>query len=773
MARIRPGLRAALAVGAAIALTTGLVQSSGQASPSGPAGSDDYGRPIYLNPAVPTQYRVNDLLRRMTLAEKVGQMAQIRVGKLRGDCNFANGPLVASCEQQVLVDAHVGSILSGGGDYPVDNTAKGWAQITNGIQHYTLDNSRLKIPVLYGADGVHGDNNLVTATMFPQQIGVGATWDPALAEKMGESTSSTMRATGVFWDFAPVSDISRDTRWGRYYETLSEDPTLAGTLAGSLVTGLQAYDGKGATAKLTATAKHFAGYSEPINGHDRVPAQIPVRELQDVFLPAFQPQIDAGARTAMANSGAINGVPVHASKFMLTTELRQRMGFTGVTVSDWSDMASLVTKYHMAPDYPTAIAMSVNAGVDMAMEPSDAAGYTNALLADVQNGLISQRRIDEAVGRILKLKFDLGLFEKPFVDENAADGIVNGAGTDLARQAATESTVLLRNDNKTLPLSTGVHKIVLAGDSANNPAQQFGGWTVNWQGVTPGGPTPPVVTPLQGIQQAVPNATVVAAPDQASAVAQAADADAVVVVLGEKAGAEGPNDNENPALTAAQQSLVDSLKATGKPVVVVLMTGRPLVLGSVASAPTLLADWLPGSQGGTALADILFGKANPSGRLPVSWPKTVGDEPMSYDQLPGTNGGTSSNYDPLFPFGFGLSYSTFTTSTPTVSAATVRADGKETVSVTVTNTGTVAGDQVVPVYVHQPVSQVLVPDKRLVGFTRVAGLKPGEARTVQVTFDVGKLAVTVGDVDASGRREVEKGAYAVVVGTAQTPFTVR
>jgi beta-glucosidase len=715
---------------------------------------------------------VDDLLRRMTLAEKVGQMTQIRVGKLRGDCNYANGPLVPSCEQQVLVDAHVGSILSGGGDYPADNTAKGWAQTTNGIQHYALDNNRLKIPVLYGADGVHGDNNLVTATMFPQQIGVGATWDPALAEKMGESTSATMRATGVFWDFAPVSDIARDTRWGRYYETLSEDPTLAGAMAGSLVTGLQSYDGKGATARLAATAKHFAGYSEPLNGHDRVPAQIPVRELQDVFLPAFQPQIDAGVRTAMANSGAINGVPVHASKFMLTTELRQRMGFTGVTVSDWSDMASLVTKYHVAPDYPTAIAMSVNAGVDMAMEPSDAAGYTKALLDDVHNGLISQHRIDEAVGRILKLKFDLGLFEKPFVDENAADGIVDGAGTALARQAATESTVLLRNDNKVLPLSTGVHKIVVAGDSADNPSQQFGGWTVNWQGVTPGGPTPPVVTPLQGIKEAVPAATVVGAADQATAVAQAADADAVVVVLGEKAGAEGPNDNENPALTTAQQSLVDSLEATGKPVVVVLMTGRPLVLGSVAGAPTLLADWLPGSEGGHALADILFGKANPSGRLPVSWPKTVGDEPMSYDQLPGTNGGASSNYDPLFAFGYGLSYTTFSTSTPTVSAATVRADGKETVSVTVTNTGAVAGSTVVPVYVHQPVSQVLVPDTRLVGFTRV-DLKPGESRTVQVAFDVGKLAVTVGDVDASGKREVEKGAYAVVVGSAQAPFTVR
>jgi len=303
---------------------------------------------------------------------------------------------------------------------------------------------------------------------------------------------------------------------------------------------------------------------------------------------------------------------------------------------------------------------------------------------------------------------------------------VNGAGTDLARQAATESTVLLRNDNKTLPLSTGVHKIVVAGDSADNPPQQFGGWTVNWQGVTPGGPTPPVVTPVQGIKAACPTPTSSPRPNQPSAVAQAADADAVVVVLGEKAGAEGTNDSENPALTAAQQSLVDSLKATGKPVVVVLMTGRPLVLGSVASAPTLLADWLPGSQGGAALADILFGKANRAAGCRCRG-EDRRHEPMSYDQLPGTNGGPSSGYDPLFPFGYGLSYTTFTTSTPTLSAPTVRADGKETVSVTVTNTGAVAGTDVVPVYVHQPVSPVLVPDKRLVGFTRV-DLKPASRR---------------------------------------------
>jgi beta-glucosidase len=762
--RIR-SVRTTLSVLAAVALTTTLAQSSGQAEPADGQ--------LYLNASAPMDRRVDDLLHRMTLEEKVGQMVQIRVGKLRGDCDSTAGPLREDCMQTVLADDKVGSILSGGGDFPVpDNTPQAWAEMTNAIQKYALDHARLKIPVLYGADGVHGDNNLITATLFPQQIGVGATWDPGLANQLGGSTSKAMRATGVFWDFAPVSDVARDTRWGRYYETFSEDPVLAGTMAAADVRGLQSSP-DATTAGLTATAKHFAGYSQPANGHDRVPAQLPVRYLQDEFLPSFQAQFDAGVGTVMADSGAVNGVPVHASKFMLTTELRQRMGFTGVVVSDWQDVRALVDSYHVAADYPAAVAMAVNAGVDMAMEPSEAGEYTQDLIQDVHKGLVSQQRIDEAVRRVLTLKFRLGLFEKPYVNAGAANGIVDGADRDLARRAATESTVLLKNDRNALPLPKSLGKVVVTGDAADSPSEQFGGWTVNWQGLTSdSGPTPPVVTVLQGVREAVGADHVVSAPDQASAVAAAKGADAVVAVLGEKPGAEGLNDNENPALTADQQALVGALKAaTGKPVIVVLETGRPLVLGTVAGADALLEGWLPGTEGGHAIADVLFGAANPSGRLPVSWPKTVGDEPMSYGQLPGTNSGTSSRYDPQFPFGYGLSYTSFATSAPTVPSQ-VDANGRLTVQVTVRNTGPVAGTDVVPVYVHQPVSPVLVPDRRLAGFARV-DLAPGEQRTVEISFPVSQLAVTVGDVDATGPRQVERGGYQVVVGDASAPFTVR
>jgi beta-glucosidase len=730
-----------------------------------PAGGLAAGKEIYLDARASSERRVEDLLRRMTLEEKIGQMVQIRVGKLRGDCNNANGPLVDSCLKAVLSDAHTGSILSGGGDAPVENTPRAWAEMNNAIQRYALEHNRLKIPIIYGADGVHGHNNVLSATMFPHQIGLGATWDPALSERIGVSASKALRSTGVFWNFAPVSDIARDTRWGRYYETYGEDPFLAGQLAAANVRGQQSKVDD--TAQLTATAKHFAGYSAPSNGHDRSPAQIPIRQLQDVVLPSFQAQFDAGVRTVMINSGSINGVPVHASKYMLQKQLRERMGFKGVAVSDWQDMKYLVDRYKIAPDYRTAIAMSVNAGVDMAMEPSNAAEFTSLLLANVRDGSVSRGRIDQAVRRVLKLKFDLGLFEKPYVDASKADGAVVGADRSLARQAAAEGTVLLKNDG-VLPLSTSAKKIVVTGETADDVRRQLGGWTVEWQGVPDDSPLPPTATVLTGVREAAPGASVVHAPTPAAAVAEAAGADAVVVVLGEKPGAEGPADTENPVLTADQQAWVDAVQATGKPVVVVLLTARPQVLGAAADANALVAGWLPGSEGGRGIADVLFGAVNPSGKLPVSWPRTLGDPTLTYDQLPGANTSAAAKYDALYPFGHGLSYTSFATSGTSV--AVDRSTG--VVKFTVANTGGRAGTVVVPVYVRQPASPVLTPDQRLVGFTRVE-LAAGQSKQVEVSFKLSQLALTVGDVDGDGRREVARGGYEAVVGAEKAAFTVR
>lgn len=729
----------------------------------GLAGASATAAPIsYTDAKAPVAARVADLLKKMTLAEKAGQMVQIRVGKLRGNCDYNNGPLVDSCMADVLVTNHAGSILSGGGDtaFP-DNSPKAWAELVNGIQHYTLTHNRLKIPIIYGADGVHGHNDVSGATIFPHQIGLGATWDATLQRDLGISATNAMVATGVKWNFAPVSDIARDTRWGRYYETYSEDPFLAGQLAANAVTGMQS------SGELTATAKHFAGYSEPQSGQDRTPAQLPIRYLQDIFMPSFAAQIDAGVDTAMPNSGSVNGIPVHSSKYMLTEQLRNRLGFRGVVISDWNDIAQLASRYHIVSTYEEAIATAVNAGVDMAMEPADAGAFTKGVIANVNAGKISQARLNQAVGNILTLKFKLGLFDHPYVDPNLANQTVLNADRPLARKAATESIVLLRNQNNALPLNPA-SKIVLTGDSADNISQQMGGWTIGWQGIpNDSTPKPPVVTPLQALKEAAGD-NVTYAPDAADAVSKTAGADAAVVVLGEKAGAEGPGDVRDPSLSAAQQQLVDSLQQTGKPVIVVVMTGRPRALGGVADANAILQSWLPGTEGGHAVSDVLYGKVNPSGKLPVSWPKVASDQPMSYQTLP-ANG--SNTYDPAYPFGFGLSYTTFATAglgvTPSVSR-----NGTATVSVTVQNTGSRDGTTVVPVYLHRPVSPVLMPNKQLIGFARVT-LAAGASQTVKVSFAAKQLAVTPGDVDGGGIPRVLPGGYQVMVDALTADFTVR
>ncbi|HXQ55169.1 MAG TPA: glycoside hydrolase family 3 N-terminal domain-containing protein, partial [Actinomycetes bacterium] len=589
----------------------------------------------------------------MTLAEKVGQMDQIVIGKLKaatppanGDCNGGNNdPLQPVCLRKVLITDHTGSILAGGTDNPRDNTGRGWAVQYNTIQRYAIQHSRLHIPIIFGVDAVHGFGHPFEATLFPQSIGMGATWDPALARAAGAATRRQLVATGGNWNFAPVQDLARDNRWGRYYETWAEAPALAAAIGAANIRGMQG--GGFDDPKVAATVKHFAGYSESINGHDRVEAQLSIRYLQDTFLPSYAGGIDAGAATVMVNSGSINGVPAHASRFLLTEELRNRLGFRGVVISDYGDVPALASAYHIAADLPGAAAKAVNAGIDMSMTPMDSAGWQAAMLQDVRRGLISERRVNEAVTRILTLKLKLGLFDHPYVDPDKADAAVK-ANRDLARRAADESITLLRNQNGTLPLATNLGKIVVTGPSAGcvaadpskDPAcqaaiaNQLGGWSVSWQGpyqklppddqrnccIGPPNQIPTATTVLDGIKAAAPSSNVVWAPDQQMAVREAGSADAVVAVVGEQPYAEGLGDNPQPRLPDDQQALIAALQATGKPVIVVVIAGRPLGLGPAADADGLLMAYLPGTEGGSAVADVLFGKVNPSGHLSVSWP---------------------------------------------------------------------------------------------------------------------------------------------------------
>src|SRR6266567_4863176 len=492
-------------------------------------------RPAYLDAKLAVQARVNDLLGRMTLPEKIGQMVQIEVTQVTDTsdkCTSQGGFDLPNpvCEQKIFVDNNVGSILAGGTDIPVDTTGKGgtgntgqdWANEYNTMQSYAIAHSRLHIPVIFGVDAVHGFGHPWQAPLFPQSIGMGATWDPAAAMLGGQVTGNALRATGWVWDFAPVQDLARDNRWGRYYETWAEEPQLAGAMGGAFVRGLQSIPGRG--LRVAATVKHFAGYSESINGHDRVQAELPIRYLQDQFLPSYAGALSAGAGTVMVDSGSVNGIPATASRFLLTTELRQRLGFKGVVISDFGDVPALATTYHMAADLAGAAALAINAGVDVAMLPFNAENWQTAVKQDVQNGSIPLWRINQAVSRVLTLKFSLGLFDHPMVDATKADAAVT-AGRNDTLKAARESITLLRNQGNALPLSPSA-KIVVTGPNADNMPWQVGGWSVSWQGPFtsghvccegPPGQIPPGTTVRAGLQKADPNVTF--APDQATAVA--------------------------------------------------------------------------------------------------------------------------------------------------------------------------------------------------------------------------------------------------------------
>jgi beta-glucosidase len=773
----------------------------------------------WLNSHKSVTSRVNALLKAMTLEEKVGQMDQQLVTTLTdpnsatcGDSGF-NAPN-PTCMQKILIDSKTGSVLAGGTNNPIDTTGQGgvgntgldWANEYNTIQQYAIKNSRLHIPLVFGVDAVHGFGHPWQAPLYPQSIGMGATWDPALAQSGGAATAKALQATGWNWDFAPVQDLSRDNRWGRTYETWAEAPVLAASMGAANVKGLQ-LPAEEKSLGVAATVKHFAGYSQSINGHDRNEALLPLNYLQSTILPSYAAAIRAGAQTVMVDSGSINGVPATASHYLLTDILRKQLDFEGVVISDYQDVPALQSAYHITPDLPGAIAKAVNAGVDMSMQVFGADQWQAAILHDVNAGTISRARIDEAVRRILTLKFKLGLFDQPCVADpsvacvnaQAADAAVT-AGREATLQAARESITLLRNQSNALPLSpTG--KVVVTGPSADSMTNQLGGWSVSWQGVFgaghvccmgPPNQIPPGTTVLKGIQASDPNA--VYAPDQATAVAQAASASASIVVVGEKAYAEGLGDNPAPALPVDQQALIAALEATGKPVIVVVLAGRPVGLGSAENANAVLMAYQGSTEAGQAVADVIFGTVNPSGKLPVSWPSDaanvggdfdggapspLGDQPKFFDQLPGTGSGQGHSYNPLYPFGYGLSYTTFSRSNLSVTP-NVSSHGSATAQFTVTNTGTKAGTDIVPVYVSQPVSGVVTPPQRLVGFTRVS-LDAGQSKVVQVTFPISTLAVTPGDINAAGPPNVEPGSYVVKLNKNTTvpydvevmaPFTV-
>jgi beta-glucosidase len=607
----------------------------------------------YQDAALPAASRADDLLGRMTLAEKVGQLAQVHVAKLTSD----------SVLDEVFADEGVGSILSGGGELPGGtNTPRAWAEGINRIQKAALDRSRLHIPILYGADAPHGLSPVLGSVIFPQQIGMGATRDPALVRQVAAVTARGASALGIRWIFGPVADVSRDLRWGRYYETYSEDPTLASSLVAATVRGLQG--NSSSQLVVAATAKHFIGYSQPRSGRDRFPVTLSSATLTKWFVPPFQAAVDAGAATVMTQHSSVNGTPVVASHALATDLLRGTMRFGGVLISDWGDVADLYCpdgnppnpKFTCLASSPKdAVRRALNAGLDVTMIPDDSAQFTNSLVELVQSGAVSTERLDEAVKRVLTLKFELGLFEQPYVDASRARaGVAAASDRRLARTTVDRSLTLLKNRHHVLPLKKRGGPLLVVGPAATSVSRQMGGWTIGWQGI-PAGAKPPAVTILQGIREAVGAKKVLSANwrSKTDISAKAKKARAIVVAIGEKAYAEWYGDNPRGALAANQVRLVKAAEATGKPVVLLLVAGRPLMITNlVKKSDAFLMAYLPGTEAGHGVADVLFGRVSPRGKLPVSWPASIKDVPM----VKGIRLKDGRRAKPLFAYGAGLSY---------------------------------------------------------------------------------------------------------------------
>ncbi len=558
------------------------------------------------------------LLGQMSLAEKVGQMAQASRNALQG----------AEVREYFL-----GSVLNGA-DYLVHpNTAEAWADTIDRLQMQALG-THLGIPLIYGVDAVHGDGELRGATVFPHNIGIGATRNPDLAERAGEVTAEEVSATGIRWTFAPCIAVPRDERWGRTYEGFGETPELAAMFAPAVVRGLQG-EKLGSPESVVACAKHFVADGGTDKGFDQGDARISEEELRAIHLPGYAAAVKAGVGTVMASFSSWNGQRMHGQKYLITDVLKGELGFKGFVVSDWQGIDNMSTSYK------ENVENAINAGIDMAMAAGGYMKFIRAVKSLVSAGRIPMSRIDDAVRRILRVKAAAGLWEHPMTDRRLAAAIGSPEHRVVARDAVRQSVVLLKNDKHVLPLKKNA-SVHVAGSKANDMGAQCGGWTVGWQGGL--GPVTPGTTILRGIQRAVsPNTQVTTSRDAEDP----GQTDVVVVVVGETPYAEGSGDSTNLVLSSADREAIANARKSGKPVVTVLITGRPLIISDwLPLTDALVVAWLPGTEG-EGVTDVLYGDYKPTGKLPHSWPRSMQQIPINFGD---------ANYDPLFPYGFGLTY---------------------------------------------------------------------------------------------------------------------
>jgi len=710
---------------------------------------------------------IDSLLLRMTLVEKVGQMTQlnetffgieedneVEAGGQAGVIDLAK---LANTIQQY----QVGSFLTGG-----SRTAKEWYEISHQLQKTNLANSKTGIPIIFGIDLVHGANFLSEGTVFPHQINIGATFNTQFAYDMGRITSLETAHIGHHWNFAPVLGIGLKKNWPRLYETFGEDTYLASEMGVQYIKGLQ--EARSGDYRMAACAKHFIGYSVPNTGWDRTEADISPQKLNEFLIPPFKAAIKSGVLTVMVNSGAINGIPVHTSYYYLTSVLRDELGFEGVVVTDWADIIKLNTQHFVTENEKESTYKAIMAGVDMSMTPTTT-DFCNHLKELVEEGRIPEERIDLSVKRILRLKYILGLFDNPFPTERYFGNIGSAESIKAAKDAAAESIVLLKNDRRLLPLNRP-NRLTVIGSNADSKMALCGGWTYSWQGNDENLYPDSMLTVYGALQNEFEN-TRITLSDRAHLRYYAGISDAVIVVTGEQPYTEGFGAIDNMTLPAEELELIEAAIATQKPVILILLEGRPRILGDLFDqCHAVLFAGLPGIFGGEAISGILSGRINPSAKMSITYPYQSGHMiPYNHGHMVFSDMNRNNPELERFTiaeFGTGLSYTQYTYSDLTLSNTIITHEEELKVSVMVKNTGSREGKETVLWYLADEVGSYSRPVKQLKHFEKQF-LLPGEVKEYTFTIDPGEhLAYP----DADGRQLLEDGYFKVLVGPFESRF---
>ncbi len=730
--------------------------------------------------------KINKLIKSMTLEEKVGQTCQITLDAILRTDELGKTIEPAQIDAEKLKTAisefKVGSLLN-----VSSHTLKmeEWKTILSEIKKAEKE-YKIIVPIIYGIDAIHGVNYTVGATLFPQEIGLAATWNRKLAQDFGAVTAYEMRATGLRWNFSPVLDLGRQPLWSRFFETLGEDPFLASQLGESIVFG---YQGNEAIDKyhVAACLKHFVGYSAPVSGRDRTPAWIPKKFMTELYLPSFKKSIDAGAMTLMINSGDVNGIPGHANGYLLNQLLKKDWGFKGFTVSDWEDFIMLETVHSVSSNLQEAIVLAFNSGVDMSMVPNNPQykEYCLTMIKAVCEKQISEERLNDAVRRILRVKMALGLFD----EEKTIDYPLFGSETHkaIALKAAAESITLLKNQDNFLPLKKN-QKILIAGPTADNLVYLNGAWTHTWQGVEEKFNTEDCPTILQALRKELGEESYEYFDGckmyfkdgweqcdlESEGVFQQmiGQNDVIVLCLGELPSTEKPGDIRSLNLPKAQLRLAELAFESGKPVVLVLVEGRPRIIHDIVEGATsIIQCYLPGDYGAEALSDILFGKVNPSGKLPYTYPKYDGvlefyDRPKSVDRSGKTN--QFDAFDPEWEFGYGLSYTSFSYSDLKINMESMNSNETISVSITVTNTGEIEGKEVVQMYISDKKASMVPAGKRLRNFEKI-NLEKGESKNINFVISADDLHFS----NEKGEWVLEPGIFSIQIGNQKVEFELK